>query len=216
MNLAQINAMISRGFWGGAGARRTQRGKALRATASTANRTPAQKKKPAPMQTQPQAATGGQGGMAGIFGGGNSYPLIQVKKSRDPWDIYRKIFGQLRQGASSAIRQEAEASKAETMQSLMSRGLGGTTVRENFMTGINRQTGLDIASQRSRLSAQAMGFVPGMTPEPAMTESGAHSLGMTAGMGQASGQQMPEWFRRIFGGGMRSMNMPQRMSLSGR
>ena len=156
-----------------------------------------------------------QGGLAGIFGGGNRYPAVRIKKSRDPFSVYRRIFGQLRQGASSAIREQAESTEAGAMQSLMSRGLGGTTVRENIMTGINRQTGLDIAGQRSRLSAQAMGFVPGMTPEPSMTAAGARSLGTAAGMGQASGQQMPEWFRRIFGG-MNRTNMPQTMMLSGR
>ena len=143
-----------------------------------------------------------------------SYQAITVRQNRNPWSLYKKIFGELRKGASGAIREQAEASKAQAMQSLMSRGLGGTTVRENVMTGINRQTGLDIANQRTQIAGQAMGMVPGMTPEPTMTESGARSLGMTYGMGQAGGKQMPAWFLKMFGG-MRKMNMPQSMMLSG-
>jgi len=142
-----------------------------------------------------------------------SYSPFRVRSSRNPWAQYRKIFGELSKGAGGAIRQQAEASKASAMQSLMSRGLGGTTVRENIMTGIDRQAGLDIANQRTRLAGQAMGFVPGMTPEPTMTPEGARSLGMTYGMAQAGGKQVPDWFRKMFGGNR--MNLPQHMLLTG-
>ena len=142
-----------------------------------------------------------------------AYSPFKIRSNRNPWSMYRKIFGELSKGAGGAIREQGEASKASAMQSLISRGLSGTTVRENIMTGIDRQTGKQIANQRTGLAGQAMSMVPGMMPEPTMTPGGARSLGMTYGMAQAGGKQVPDWFRKMFGGNR--MNLPQHMLLSG-
>lgn len=142
-----------------------------------------------------------------------AYKPFRVRKTRDPWAIYRKIFGELRRGAGTAIREQGASAKASAMQSLISRGLGGSTVRENIMTGIDRTVGLDLAKQNTQIAGQAMRMVPGMTPEPEMTPAGARSLGMTYGMARAGSNEVPAWFRKRFSGSR--MNMPQRMRLTG-
>jgi hypothetical protein len=68
-------------------------------------------------------------------------------------------------------------------QSLISRGLYGTTVFDNLRQGIDRGAAQDLSGLYGGTAAQAMGLVPQMTPPPYMDPANARMLGYVAGSG---------------------------------
>ena len=140
---------------------------------------------------------------------GSPYPALTIKRSRDPWDVYRKIYGEMKRNVGGAITEQAQKSKAQASQSLISRGLYNTTVLDTMRTGIDRQAALDIGSQAGAMTGQAMGLVGQMTPPPTMTPRAAEQMGYAAGMGGNKELGIPDWFQKYFG----RINSPQGMRL---
>ena len=125
---------------------------------------------------------GGWGALAGGVLGGLSGGLMGKKKKPDPWKIYMKILQKLEPGARRDILTRAAAQKRGAGQSLVSRGLGNTTIQDTMMGGIDRQAGESLANVKSQLMKQTIGSMGqgGMMPPYVQQD--------LSGLGQSMGQ----------------------------
>jgi len=145
---------------------------------------------------------------------GTPYPVLTVRHRNNPWDTYRKIFGEMKRNAGTAIQEQAQIEKAEKSQSLISRGLYNTSVLDAMRHRVDRDAAIDLANQAQGMTGRAMGLVGTMTPEPAMTPRAAEQLGFALGMSGNKELGVPDWFRKHFGRISRGLT-PQSVRLGG-